>query len=417
MSNQVNQDTKKRSLTGIYAMVQGSYWMGFVVYGAFSSFYLLEAGLSNTIIGVILSVSALIGALLSPSVGAMIDRSPWMKNREIIAIMGLLIAVFSVGIYLVPLSSPLGTGIVFALTYFFTQLVCPFINALGAEYMNAGYELNFGVSRAGGSICYATMAVLMGSLTVKYGTICVPIISFVSFLIMMGVALLLLPKLGKGRREAGVAGKTVEEKVETDAESQARNASVSPVAFMKKYPTYMGFLAGLILIYFAHNFVNVYALQILVTKGGNSQSVGIAAAIGAIAECVPMVTYKWIRKKFSMTTMIRIASIFFILKELLTLLVPTPTAYMFVMLLQAFAWGVVAVTIVYYVNDIIDLENASQGQAYAGMAVTLGTVLCSFICGLLMDQIGVNATLVVATVVCAVGAVIVWMTTKDDKKA
>lgn len=402
MSNQTN----KKNLTAPYAMVQGSYWMGFVVYGAFSSYYLLEAGLSNTAIGALLSLSALVSALLSPSVGALIDRSPRIKNREVIAAMSLLVALFSLIMYFVPINAMLATAIIFSLIYFVSQLLCPFINALGAEYMNAGYRLNFGAGRAGGSLGYAVFALVMGSLTVKFGTVCIPMVSFIAFSLLALIAWVMLPKLGTGAKVMNADG---------SAEGQKRsNASEGPIAFMKKYPVYMGFLGGMILIYFAHNFVNIFSLQILVEKGGNSQHVGIAAAIGACAEMIPMLTYdKWLSKRFSMTGLIRFAAVFFIIKEFLTLVVPTTTLYMFVMVLQALAWGVVAVVIVYYVNDIINLENASQGQAYAGMALTLGNVFCSFGCGLLLDLIGVNATIATATAICTIGAIIVWMTTQN----
>ena len=43
-----------------------------------------------------------------------------------------------------------------------------FINALAFEYVNTGYGINFGFSRAGGSLGYAATSFLLGQLLASY---------------------------------------------------------------------------------------------------------------------------------------------------------------------------------------------------------------------------------------------------------
>ena len=55
-----------RSATPHYTWIQGCYWMVYCILLSFSSVYLLEQGLSNTEIGLLLGLSGLASALLQP---------------------------------------------------------------------------------------------------------------------------------------------------------------------------------------------------------------------------------------------------------------------------------------------------------------------------------------------------------------
>ena len=69
-------------------------------------------------------------------------------------------------------------------------------------------------------------------------------------------------------------------------------------------------------------------------------------------------------------------------------------------------WALIAVSSVYYVNSIMDEQDAIKGQAYMTMTYTLGSVIGALLGGALIDMAGVNMMLVFGTAAAAVGMVI-----------
>ena len=69
-----------------------------------------------------------------------------------------------------------------------------------------------------------------------------------------------------------------------------------------------------------------------------------------------------------------------------------------------------------YVNSVMEEQDAIKGQAYMTMTYTLGSVLGALIGGALIDAVGVNTTLVFATVAAAVGMMIVLATARAENK-
>lgn len=77
-----------RSATPHYTWIQGCYWMVHCILLSFSSVYLLEQGLSNTEIGLLLGLSGLASALLQPVAGARAGR---MRRLSLGQLSGCLV--------------------------------------------------------------------------------------------------------------------------------------------------------------------------------------------------------------------------------------------------------------------------------------------------------------------------------------
>ena len=72
---------------------------------------------------------------------------------------------------------------------------------------------------------------------------------------------------------------------------------------------------------------------------------------------------------------------------------------------------------VYYVNEIIPVQDAVKGQSFLGAAGTIGAVAANVLGGALLDASGVPLLLTVCTIVSAVGAAIVWCAVQTKKHA
>ena len=114
-------------------------------------------------------------------------------------------------------------------------------------------------------------------------------------------------------------------------------------------------------------------------------------------------------KKISCYLLVRFAGILFVLKALGTYLAPGISMYYGVQVFQMLGWGLLTAASVYYVNAIMEPEDAIKGQAYFTMTYTLGSVIGSFLGGALIDFARVSSMLLFATVSALFGAVIVFI--------
>lgn len=55
------------------------------------------------------------------------------------------------------------------------------------------------------------------------------------------------------------------------------------------------------------------------------------------------------------------------------------TVFYGIQIFQMLGWGLMAAASVYYVNSIMDAEDAIKGQAYITMTYTLGSVIGAFL--------------------------------------
>lgn len=76
--------------------------------------------------------------------------------------------------------------------------------------------------------------------------------------------------------------------------------------------------------------------------------------------------------------------------------------------MQMGGFALYTVSSVYYVNEIIPVQDAVKGQSFLGAAGTIGAVAANVLGGALLDASGVPLLLTVCTIVSAAGAAIVW---------
>ena len=182
----------------------------------------------------------------------------------------------------------------------------------------------------------------------------------------------------------------------------------NPLQFFRKYKRFTIVLTGCILIYLGHVLLNSFTFQIVQSKGGGSSEMGTATAIAAMSELPTLILIGYMLKKARCDTWFRLTGIFFTLKSLGSLLAPNMTVFYGIQIFQMLGWGLMAAASVYYVNSIMDTEDAIKGQAYITMTYTLGSVIGAFLGGALIDFSGVNTMLLFATISAAAGAVIIF---------
>lgn len=137
-----------RSATPHYTWIQGCYWMVYCILLSFSSVYLLEQGLSNTEIGLLLGLSGLASALLQPVAGARAGR---MRRLSLGQLSGCLVGgmgLCALGLLLLP--GKWVQGGLFMVLLALLQMLAPFLYAIGMGCAAQNIPLNFGLARGGG---------------------------------------------------------------------------------------------------------------------------------------------------------------------------------------------------------------------------------------------------------------------------
>ena len=183
--------------------------------------------------------------------------------------------------------------------------------------------------------------------------------------------------------------------------------AASLLTVFRKYPRFMAMLGGCVLLFISHILLNNFTLQIIRTKGGGSSEMGVAMAIAALSELPTMLLFSFLLKKKGSWFWMRLTGFFFILKSLGSYLCTGVGSFYAVQLIQMLAWAVIAVASVYYINAVMEPEDAVKGQALYTMAYTLGSVLGALLGGWIIDALGVDAMLLFGTASAIVGTAVV----------
>ena len=389
----MNTTNTEKNLTLSYSMIQSFFWMNFAAIMGFSSIYLLSCGITNTQIGMIIAAAGIISAILQPVVASYADRPSSASLRRIVAVICLIILSVNACILLLYHRSVVLTGLLYGCSITLLQLMLPLVNSLGTESMNQGRKLNWGIARGMGSLVYAIIAYLLGIIVENTTARSVPVSIVIGFILMF-VSVVTFP-FRKTSSDAAAA-----------PEKTGSSGSGSPAAFFRKYRRFSMVLSGTTLVYISHILLNNFTFQIVQSKGGGSPEMGFSMALAACIELPTLFLFSRMVKKVRCDIWFRLCGIFFALKAIGTLLAPNIPGFYGVQFLQMLGWALMTVASVYYVNAIMEKEDAIKGQAYMTMTYTFGSVLGALIGGWLIDAAGVNAMLIFASACAVIGAVI-----------
>lgn len=396
----MNSLGKEKNLTVGFSFIQGFYWMSFAAIMGFSSLYLLDNGFSNTEIGMIIAIAGIISAILQPLFASYADKPESMSLKNMILGLSGIQLILVIILFLSYQKLLVLTGVFYGCLVTILQLMLPLINSLGMESLNQGKTLNFGLARGMGSAAYAIAAYALGILIADLGARFVPISILAAYSAFLLSLLWLFPF----------------EKTEKKTGKNVKKSGSSPIAFLRRYQRFGIVLVGCIFVYISHVLLNSFTFQIVESKGGGSAEMGVSMALSALIELPTLFFFSFMLKKVRCDIWFRISGIFLMLKSLGTLLASTIPVLYGVQVLQLLGWALITVSSVYYVNSIMEREDAIKGQAYMTMTYTIGSVIGAMLGGTLIDLAGVNAMLLFATISAALGMVIMLLAAQKAEK-
>ncbi|MCQ2518909.1 MAG: MFS transporter [Lachnospiraceae bacterium] len=390
---------KMKNATLRYMLINMTYFAVFCGVHAFASVFLLANGFTNTQIGIVLCIANVLSVVVQPVIAGIIDKPGPITNRNVSMVCTCLMLAGSLILYIGQGNFWL-VGIVYALLYMTQMAYQPLIIAMNFEYQKAGADIKFGFARGMGSIGFAITSVILGQVVAKQGPGIVQIVD--AAIMVFALVIIYFFKLPENERAGEDAVK------QETAEENGPKAHNNLLDFTKTYPKFMIFCVGVILYFFAHNAINDYLIQIITPLGGTEKQLGYAIFIAAALELPTMACIGFMLKKISCHNLLRISGVSFFIKTIVTLVAVNMIGIYVSELFQLTAYAVLIPAAAYYVEDVMEELDKVKGQAFVNVAVTLGGVFSSLICGRILDARGPKAMLTVAAAVCLIGVVIAW---------
>ena len=381
-----------RNITPYYTLLQCLYWAVYCLMFNFASVFLLNRGFSNSAIGLVLGFAYAISACMQPTIAGFV-RKHRLRLSSCLSGVCIINIALAAAIYFLPLKGGV-LGVTMMLMCMLHSSLQPSMNSLHRGYELEGLSVNFGFARGMGSVSFAVVTFLTGQLLKIINPNTVPV------LYLSGLVILLI---------CMYSFRTPVFSVEEKASGEAQ------APLIKREPRFGVFLMGLVLLAMAHIFLDHFMLQIMMTIGGDSASLGVAIAVAAIIELPAMMLYKRMSKKAGPTRLLIMAGWAWVAKNVLIMLARTPEAVYAAELLQFLSYAVYVPATVDYIGQHLPAGDFLRAQALSGSAFTMGSLLATMVGGPMIDLIGVRAMVAVVQLFSLTGAILFSLALRRKK--
>lgn len=394
---------KKQFWTLRYALINITYFMTFCTIHAYAAVYLLDKGFSNTQIGILLAVANVLSAVSQPVLASIIDKPDNKLTNRIAIILssGVIVAASFLLIFVDKIS--LLVFILYTIIYMVNFVYQPVITALYFEYEKAGCNIMYGLARGLGSAGFAVTSAIIGNAVEHFGVTLLLVTNIVVVTVSAGIVFFF-----KKPKED-----TLEETDETEAilvkteADTADNDSKNLKGFVKAYPSFVILVIGVACLFFAHNMINDFLIQIITPVGGGEREMGYATSLAALLELPMMASIGILLKKFTPGKMLVFSAAAFTVKTIIMAFAVNLTMMYISMACQFFAYALFIPASAHFVNRLMAERDQVKGQAYITSAITIGGVFSTLICGRVLDVFGSKIMMSIGCVVSAIGLIIV----------
>lgn len=379
---------KYRNLNLKYALINAFYFMLMCGSAGYANNFLQAKGLETSVIGMVLTGVSILALFGQTGMAPIIDRSEKLNEKKFI----LFTLAVSTVLTLILSFLPAGNMLVIPFTvlgFAFASMGVPYLNSIAFIYESEGQTINYGLGRGVGSAAYAVAGLLIGQLISRTGAAILPY-----WIVGNAIAAMLV-----------VMTLQVPEKKPAETKEEEK-PKVSYLEFFRKYSDILIVIAALICLYFCHMLINSYMINILENIGGTAADQGNATFIQAMVELPPMFLFAFILKKFKIDHIMAFAAVFYSIKHIMILMTNSLGMYYAAMVLQMVSYALIVPASVYFADSHIAPEDRNQGQVIMGATGTIGGLLSASIGGILIQAVGVNTTLIIATGVSVIGTLL-----------
>ena len=356
-----------------YFSLQSLFWMTYCMVVGFSVTYLLSCGYSNSEAGYILASANICALILQPFLADLADHSKKINAMTILLVSIAIIFVCSIGLFFISIRSAVSKS-----------------------------KINFGLCRAGGSLCFAILSALMGIMIERIGMKSIPTTLFIITLLIVVLCMY-------------ITRHRINDKQTTGSALEKRQSS-SLFVFFRENPKFMILSVAMLFIYYAHAFITNFTISIVRNVGGNHREMGYLIAFMALMELPGMIGFKEISRRFKVSSLLLFSMTMFSVKAIIVWLSPSLITLTFGFALQVVSFALYIPASVQYANIIIDEKDTVKAQMMFNFMQAGGAVFSSIIGGWLIDFSGISHALLVGAILSCIGTMIAFMGIQNTKR-
>jgi len=358
-----SNNTSTRRLKIRFMLMQFLLWFTFGTFGIFYIAYIKELGYSSKFIALGLTLATIAGIFAQYFWGYISD----LTSRIKVIFLGLLLAMI-VTVALFPLAvqvawMTLAIMILFGITWM------P-LEALLDSWLLSTDDLphsEYGNIRSGGSLGFAIVTVIFGTLIVRFG-FQVAIIAFA----LSGTLLFI----------TAITTKTHDSKTPTPM-------GLKQIRHLLTNPRYVGMLLFSVLIFINHMGVNNFYIYIVQSVGGDEKLIGLAASVAAFAEIIGFVFGGKLQARMKPLTIMLIVAIGYFFRIFLLAQLGSFIGVLLTAALQGLFFSLFLGTFKLYIRDITSIEVLATAQTIgASTYFGIASIIANVVGGLLIDDYG-----------------------------
>ncbi len=368
-----------------YSLILSVYWMIQAIFLVFVVPLLRGRGFDNLQIGILLAVRSLSCIVFQPVVATFSDKNADKVPLKYVIAVLIVISYVTTEAFARIEFGYIGSLIIFGLLGATLTALYPLYNSLAMQYLAAGVDVGFSISRGCGSIAYAVMCIILGFVVDSRG---------VEATLTLQVAMLIVSLI------LIITFKTCDGSVEGNKEKPHSTLQV-----LSENKAYSIFLLASVLLFVGNNMSTTFLVDVVDKLGGSNKDVGYCQFVLAAAEFPIALMFMRIKGRIGTERIMKICAVFMVAKVLAVLLAPNIPVLIAVHVLQMAGAGLYWSGSVYFVNEQIQGCDRVKGHSLVAIFSTgLGSGIGSVISGQL-SKYGVNTVLLCGGICALAGAV------------
>ena len=267
------------------------------------------------------------------------------------------------------------------------------IDAWEGRLLLEGDAINYGLTRASGSLFYALTAAVFGRVLDQTGfSTIVP-----SFLVL---SLLLVVVIYSVHEENSFAASGTEK---TEAENKSIHAAFS----LWHNAEFLNLLLAGFMLFFASNGLSIFFPLRVEELGGNNADYGLMLSLGGISEVATLLLYRRLAFCVSDRKLLQISFMFFVLEFGITALSPHIWLLKLGKILQGPSNGLYMAAIVHYIPKLVGAENSYAANMTYFAVISVAATLANLAMGFGVDMVGLQPCMIIAVCI-AITALVVF---------
>lgn len=374
-----------------YNILMISYFFAFCAIAGYAAIFLAYKGLSNSEIGTVTGGGCLAGIFMTLFVSSMTEKFSKISLQQYL--IGYMAGCAAIYLLLDFVALPVWLLMaLFILMMAVGNAVVPTMTTICMNYVQSGYDCNYGVGRGLGSIAYAVAAVTISQIAVNLSPGWIPIVFLGGFIVMM-IDLLSMP-----------ATYAV-----SPADSETPGTEL--IKMPAKYKTLFFLLVAFAFMMASSAALATYLPNILHSMGASDSVYGLAVFCMAVMELPFMTLAPKLMKRFGVMPLLLAGMTFFIVRNGLIAFAGNIPLLIIGMMFQGCSYGLITPVITYYIADTVALPDQIMAQTLlACMTSGIGSTTGNVVGGFLTDLFGVGTLRMFAFVLTVIGLAIAALT-------